>query len=104
MTRLPAAVLAIVLTAAAACSSAARPDSEVAATDTTRPTATATPSTAASESTPPAAAGPVRLRVTKVVSGLDHPWDVHPIGNGRLLVTERAGHLPVVQQGQGRRA
>jgi glucose/arabinose dehydrogenase len=29
------------------------------------------------------------LRVTTVVGGLDHPWDVKPIGRGRLLVTER---------------
>ena len=31
--------------------------------------------------------------------GLDHPWDVHPIGHGRLLVTERAGHLTVIDKG-----
>ena len=29
------------------------------------------------------------LRVTTVVGGLDHPWDVKSIGKGRLLVTER---------------
>jgi aldose sugar dehydrogenase len=29
------------------------------------------------------------LRVTTVLDGLDHPWDVKPIGTGRLLVTER---------------
>jgi aldose sugar dehydrogenase len=29
------------------------------------------------------------LQVRTVVGGLDHPWDVKPIGHGRLLVTER---------------
>jgi glucose/arabinose dehydrogenase len=29
------------------------------------------------------------LRVTKVVGGLDIPWDVKPITRGRLLITER---------------
>jgi len=41
----------------------------------------------------PSASAPARgfpaLRVTTVVDGLDHPWDVKPIGRGRLLVTER---------------
>ena len=30
-----------------------------------------------------------RLKVTKRVIGLSNPWDVKPIGNGRLLITER---------------
>lgn len=30
-----------------------------------------------------------KLRVTRLVTGLDHPWDVRPIGQGRLLFTER---------------
>ncbi len=29
------------------------------------------------------------LRATRVVTGLDHPWDVRPIGDGRLIYTER---------------
>jgi glucose/arabinose dehydrogenase len=29
------------------------------------------------------------LKVTRLVTGLDHPWDVRPIGNGRLLYTQR---------------
>jgi glucose/arabinose dehydrogenase len=29
------------------------------------------------------------LRVTRQVTGLDHPWDVQEIGGGRLLITER---------------
>ena len=39
----------------------------------------------------PAAAGRVapRLVVTKRVTGLSNPWDVQPIGSGRLLITER---------------
>lgn len=30
-----------------------------------------------------------RLVVTKRVTGLSNPWDVQPLGNGRLLITER---------------
>lgn len=30
-----------------------------------------------------------KLRVTKMISGLDHPWDVVPIGRGRVLFTQR---------------
>ena len=30
-----------------------------------------------------------RLVVRRHVTGLDHPWDVQPIGGGRLLVTQR---------------
>ena len=29
------------------------------------------------------------LKVTRLVTGLDHPWDVRPIGNGRLIFTQR---------------
>ena len=29
------------------------------------------------------------LRVKRLVTGLDHPWDVRPIGGGRLLYTQR---------------
>ncbi|MDI6912222.1 PQQ-dependent sugar dehydrogenase [Nocardioides sp.] len=29
------------------------------------------------------------LRVTRLVTGLDHPWDVRPIGGGRLILTQR---------------
>src|SRR5829696_6503471 len=40
------------------------------------------------------------LRVTTVVGGLDHPWDVKPIGRGRLLVTERdRARLSLVNHG-----
>ena len=41
----------------------------------------------------PAKAKPHRavpdLTVTTVADGLDHPWDVRPIGGGRLLVSQR---------------
>lgn len=30
-----------------------------------------------------------QLRATRVVTGLDHPWDVRPIGKGRLIFSER---------------
>ncbi|WP_205475079.1 PQQ-dependent sugar dehydrogenase [Nocardioides sp. SYSU D00038] len=43
-----------------------------------------------------------RLVVRTVARGLDHPWDVRPIGNGRLLVTERKARLSVVRNGRSR--
>ena len=41
--------------------------------------------------TSPAAhrAKPPALHVTRLVRNLDHPWDVRPIGGGRLLYTQR---------------
>jgi glucose/arabinose dehydrogenase len=49
---------------------------------------------------PPAARGFPALRVHTVVGGLDHPWDVKPIGKGRLLVTERdRARLSLVRNG-----
>ncbi len=43
------------------------------------------------------------LRVKKVVGGLDIPWDVKPIGGGRLLVTEReTARLILVKGGRAR--
>jgi glucose/arabinose dehydrogenase len=43
------------------------------------------------------------LRVELVADGLDHPWDVQPIGEGRLLVTERnRAALSVIDGGEVR--
>ena len=43
------------------------------------------------------------LKVRTVVAGLDNPWDVQPIGGGRLLVTERdRARLSVVRKGKRR--
>src|SRR6476620_2807332 len=42
----------------------------------------------------------VKFQVTRVVQGLDHPWDVQPIGKGRLLISERAGRLSVGKKGK----
>lgn len=38
---------------------------------------------------PPPARGVPTLHVRKQVTGLDHPWDVQPIGHHRLLLTQR---------------
>src|SRR4029078_4348798 len=47
------------------------------------------------------ARGPPALRVTTVVNGLDHPWDVRPLGHGRLLVSERdRARLSIVAHGR----
>jgi glucose/arabinose dehydrogenase len=41
------------------------------------------------------------LKVRTVVGRLDNPWDVKPIGHGRLLVTERdRGRLSLVKHGK----
>jgi glucose/arabinose dehydrogenase len=62
------------------------------------PTTTASPSEAVSApgatagstagSTAARAAAPA-LAVRRLVTGLDHPWDVRPIGGGRLIFTQR---------------
>ena len=109
MTRLLAAVLAMLILPGAACSSASE-----ASSSSTAPSSTATASAESStpgeqSSTSPTAgnnesskAAPA-LRVSKVASGLDHPWDVQRIGQGRLLVTERSGRLAVIEKGKVRR-
>ena len=43
------------------------------------------------------------LRVTRFVTGLDHPWDVQPIGGGRVLVTERDRAHLLVADSHGKR-
>jgi len=49
-----------------------------------------TPATAREDGVPVrAAAGAPRLQVTTLVSGLNHPWDIKPLPDGRLLMTER---------------
>ena len=111
MTRLLAAVLALLILPGAACSSASD-----ASSTSTGPTAgasssdgsTASPTDAQSTSTPPSGdnqgsnSAPA-LRVSKVATGFDHPWDVQRIGKGRLLVTERSGRLAVIEKGHVRR-
>ena len=60
--------------------------------------ATSLPATSAASMEHRAAAQPAKaaaatfptLRVTRVVGGLDIPWDVKPITRGRLLITERS--------------
>lgn len=45
----------------------------------------------------------LELRVRTVIDGLEHPWDVKPIGGGGLLVTERdKARLSVVRDGERR--
>ena len=55
---------------------------------------------------PSAASAPTRLpalQATRQVTGLSNPWDVQPIGGGRLLITERdTGQLLLRQDGSTR--
>jgi glucose/arabinose dehydrogenase len=61
------------------------------------PSATSTPSAAESKSVK----GAPRLRVTRVVKGLDIPWDVQQLPDGALLVTERdRATLSIVRGGK----
>ncbi len=41
-----------------------------------------------------------RLQATKVVGGLDHPWGMAFLPDGRILVTERKGNLRIVEDGK----
>ncbi len=44
-----------------------------------------------------------KLRVSTLVSGLNHPWDVKSIGSGRLLITQRdPARLTVAARGATR--
>jgi glucose/arabinose dehydrogenase len=56
--------------------------------------------------TPPLGDGPwdfateqVRIHVTVVTKGLDHPWGMAFLPNGDMLVTERPGRLRVIRNG-----
>jgi glucose/arabinose dehydrogenase len=39
-------------------------------------------------------------KVTEIAKGLDHPWSIAFLPDGSLLVTERAGRLRLIQNGQ----
>jgi aldose sugar dehydrogenase len=107
MTRLLTAVLALVLVPGAACSSASEAEPEGSAASATASSSPAdespSASSAPSRTSEAAAQAAPRLKVTKIATGLDHPWDVHPIGKGRFLVTERVGRLAIIEDGNVRR-
>jgi aldose sugar dehydrogenase len=47
----------------------------------------------------PATAAP-GLQVETVAAGLDHPWSLAFLPDGRMLVTERAGRLRIIEEGR----
>jgi glucose/arabinose dehydrogenase len=44
-------------------------------------------------------AGGVKMHITVVTKGLDHPWGMAFLPDGSMLVTERAGRLRVIRNG-----
>jgi len=46
------------------------------------------------------AAAPPPFKTTTIASGLDHPWSIAFLPDGRALVTERAGRLRVLDHGK----
>ncbi|TCT03191.1 PQQ-dependent sugar dehydrogenase [Aquabacter spiritensis] len=50
------------------------------------------------QSAPVRTFGGEQVRVTRVAAGLDHPWSIAFLPEGRLLVTEREGHLRVISR------
>ncbi|MCC7060509.1 MAG: PQQ-dependent sugar dehydrogenase [Burkholderiaceae bacterium] len=59
-----------------------------------------TPACAQSQAAAPASGdADARLRVTVVAQGLEHPWSLCFLPDGRMLVTERPGRLRIVTPG-----
>lgn len=47
-----------------------------------------------------AGAGAAGYRVSTLAAGLDHPWSLASLPDGRLLVSERAGRLRLIENGR----
>jgi len=71
-------------------------------TPTTPPTPEATPTATAAATPEPTAAptGPVAWTVETFVSGLEIPWEMRFLPDGRIFVTERPGRVRVIENGQ----
>lgn len=70
-------------------------------TPTPTPTATPEPTpTPEGTPTPSPRAAPAEVETEVLVTGLEIPWSLDIAPDGRLFVTERAGHIRVVRDGQ----
>lgn len=64
------------------------------------PTSSAAGAGGTAAAAPAPAARATTLRVTTWVGGLSHPWDVKPLGDGRMLLTERnPARLSIITRG-----
>ena len=77
----------------AACQPQANGESPAKKAEGSRPASAAAAQTLASEKGP--------IRVTKVASGLDHPWALAFLPDGNMLVTERSGQLRRISRDGG---
>src|SRR5688572_6276066 len=98
MPRLPL-LLAGALIILPACGTAAEPDSDAASTSA--PSETRAPETKLKPAVPgqtraPTLRAPVDFAVEEVASGLDQPWALEFLPDGRILVSQRSGTFRLV--------
>ncbi|MGV3524703.1 MAG: PQQ-dependent sugar dehydrogenase [Candidatus Sericytochromatia bacterium] len=70
------------------------------ATDNQTPAASSSPGSALPSAPVSAAAGDTRVQVRTVAGGLDTPWELVGLPDGRLLVSERPGRVRVIRDGK----
>ena len=86
---LVASVAVTALLPAAACEASSGPGSDRSAATHDRTGETASAGARPGGDRPGGDRRVPQLHVSRMITGLDHPWDVQPIGQGRLLYTQR---------------